>query len=202
MNFSRLRFVAERAELGDQKEVLLMVDIPEKPGSFLRLIKHIIPRDITEFSYRLNGSDRAHIFLSFMLKGLQYGQHADAVPTPAVSTSVANLSAASSPGRVPSPKNPTVTSAESCDPVAPSQDQAKAAQSFARRAELQSILDAIEAEGDMRATDVSSNEMAKSHARYMVGGRLQQNGVRPTSMPNNERLFQFSESWLCSFLIL
>ena len=69
MNFSRLRFVSERAELGEQREAIMSVTIPDVPGSFLQLNKHIYPRDITEFSYRSNGSSQARIFASFLLKG-------------------------------------------------------------------------------------------------------------------------------------
>ncbi|WFD04547.1 threonine ammonia-lyase [Malassezia obtusa] len=69
MNFSRLRFVAERADFGEQKEALLSVEIPDEPGSFLRLHNHIMPRDVTEFSYRYSGAKTALIFTSFMLNG-------------------------------------------------------------------------------------------------------------------------------------
>ncbi|TPX43755.1 threonine ammonia-lyase [Chytriomyces confervae] len=52
MNFDRLRFVAERARLGDGREALISVKIPERPGSFLELYGAIDPRPVTEFSYR------------------------------------------------------------------------------------------------------------------------------------------------------
>ncbi|WFD00873.1 threonine ammonia-lyase [Malassezia yamatoensis] len=69
MNFSRLRFVAERADYGEQKEALLSIEIPDRPGSFLQLYKHIMPRDVTEFSYRYSGAKNALIYTSFMLNG-------------------------------------------------------------------------------------------------------------------------------------
>ncbi len=62
MDFDRLRFVSERA---DSNESLMAVTIPEKPGSFLSLYKSIHPRNITEFSYRHNGSSAANVILSF-----------------------------------------------------------------------------------------------------------------------------------------
>ncbi|RKO96012.1 threonine dehydratase I, partial [Caulochytrium protostelioides] len=68
MSFERLRFVAERAGLGENREALINVVIPEKPGSFLRLHDIIAPRPVTEFSYRYGDSDRAHIFMSFVVK--------------------------------------------------------------------------------------------------------------------------------------
>ena len=64
MNFSRLRFVAERAHLGAGTEILFTVLIPERPGSFQHLISTIIPRPVTEFSYRYNDPDTAAIYLS------------------------------------------------------------------------------------------------------------------------------------------
>ncbi|KAL4402910.1 threonine deaminase [Malassezia pachydermatis] len=69
MNFNRLRFVSERAELGEKREAILSVTIPDEPGSFLKLSEHIVPRDVTEFSYRFSGSKYAHIFTSFVLNG-------------------------------------------------------------------------------------------------------------------------------------
>jgi threonine dehydratase len=63
MNFDRLRFVAERAELGEAREALLGVTIPEKPGSFRAFCATIGPRVVTEFNYRLAGREAAHIFV-------------------------------------------------------------------------------------------------------------------------------------------
>ena len=63
MNFDRLRFVAERAELGEAREALLAVTIPERPGAFREFCATIGRRVVTEFNYRLSGRDRAHIFV-------------------------------------------------------------------------------------------------------------------------------------------
>lgn len=131
MNFDRLRFVAERAELGEGREALLSVVIPEKPGSFLELHNCILPRAVTEFSYRYSNSEKAFIFLSFSLSSAQ--------------------------------------------------DRVR---------ELKEILDKLyntlskhntEA-SRFQATDISANELAKSHARYLIGGR--------SAVPH-ERLFRF-----------
>ncbi|KAJ1950301.1 threonine deaminase, partial [Linderina pennispora] len=108
MNFDRLRFVAERAALGEQKEVLLSVIIPERPGSYLKLHDVIFPRAITEFSYRYSDPNKAHIFMSFEVKD--------------------------------------------------------------RTKEVPEILSELSSK-DMQAIDLTDNELAKSHARYIVGGR-------------------------------
>jgi threonine dehydratase len=63
MNFDRLRFVAERAELGEAREALLAVTIPERPGAFREFCATIGRRVVTEFNYRLSGRERAHIFV-------------------------------------------------------------------------------------------------------------------------------------------
>ncbi|KAJ2815736.1 threonine deaminase [Coemansia sp. 'formosensis'] len=123
MNFDRLRFVAERAAMGEQKEVLLSVVIPERAGSFLKLHDVIYPRSITEFTYRFGDPDKAHIFMSFEVK-----------------------------------------------------DRAR---------EVPEIIQKLEALS-MDATDLSDNELAKSHARYIVGGR--------SSVPNEFLIrFEFPE---------
>ncbi|KAG6841896.1 hypothetical protein C0991_005626 [Blastosporella zonata] len=110
MNFDRLRFVAERAELGEGREALLSVDIPERPGSFIALHTVIHPRAVTEFIYRYNvKGDRAHVMLSFVVD------------------------------------------------------------SKSRTSEVKEILATLEA-NDMKGYDISDDEMAKSHARYMIGG--------------------------------
>jgi threonine dehydratase len=62
MNFDRLRFVAERAEIGEQREAVLAVTIPEKPGSFKRFCGLIGKRSITEFNYRYSDAKEAHVF--------------------------------------------------------------------------------------------------------------------------------------------
>lgn len=63
MNFDRLRFVAERAELGEAREALLGVTIPERPGAFREFCATIGRRVVTEFNYRLSGRQEAHIFV-------------------------------------------------------------------------------------------------------------------------------------------
>ena len=63
MNFDRLRFVAEEAELGEQREAILAVTIPERPGSFKTFCALLGPRNITEFNYRYADSKEAHVFV-------------------------------------------------------------------------------------------------------------------------------------------
>lgn len=121
MNFDRLRFVAERAALGEKKEALLSVTIPERPGSFADLVKCINPMAVTEFSYRYAGPSSAHVLVGV------------------------SLNAAS------------------------------------RSRDLADLIERLEGE-DMVAKDLSDDEVAKSHIRYLVGGR---------SAVANERLFQF-----------
>ncbi|KAH9171936.1 tryptophan synthase beta subunit-like PLP-dependent enzyme [Lactarius sanguifluus] len=121
MNFDRLRFVAERAALGEGREALLSVDIPERPGSFFALHTIIHPRSVTEFTYRYNSPDRAHIFLSFQLETIDRAKEVEIV-----------------------------------------------------LAELQ--------RGGMNGYDISDDELAKSHARHMIGG---------ASDAPNERIFRF-----------
>ncbi len=119
MNFDRLRFVAERAELGAAREALLGVTIPERPGAFREFCAAIGPRVVTEFNYRLAGRSEAHIFV-----GLKTATRGDAVGI------AADLRARGYP-----------------------------------------------------TVDLTDDEMAKLHVRYMVGGRA--SGVR------DERLFRF-----------
>src|SRR5260370_25217649 len=63
INFDRLRFVAERAEVGEAREALLGVTIPERPGAFRAFCAVIGPRVVTEFNYRLASREAAHIFV-------------------------------------------------------------------------------------------------------------------------------------------
>jgi threonine dehydratase len=63
MNFDRLRFVAERAELGEQREAILAVTIPERPGSFREFCALLGKRSITEFNYRYADPQVAHLFV-------------------------------------------------------------------------------------------------------------------------------------------
>lgn len=121
MDFDRLRFVAERARLGEGKEVLLSVIVPDKPQVFNSMMQCILPRAVTEFSYRFGDPDRANTILSILV----------------------------------------------CD----------------RETEIPEILDGFKQRGFIGA-DISDNEFAKTHARYLVGGRL------PTDV-DQERLFRF-----------
>ncbi|KAF2476796.1 threonine dehydratase-like protein [Lindgomyces ingoldianus] len=68
MNFDRLRFVAERAALGENKEALLSVHIPEQPGAFAKLVSSIHPMAVTEFSYRYSGPSSANILVGVEMK--------------------------------------------------------------------------------------------------------------------------------------
>lgn len=63
MNFDRLRFVAERAEVGEEKETIFAVTIPEARGSFHRFCALLGKRNITEFNYRISDSHQAHVFV-------------------------------------------------------------------------------------------------------------------------------------------
>ncbi|KAK0561540.1 threonine deaminase [Tilletia horrida] len=70
LNFSRLRFVAERADIGERREAMVAVAMDERRGQFLDLYQnHIHPRTVTEVSYRYGGigKGKAHIFISFLL---------------------------------------------------------------------------------------------------------------------------------------
>ncbi len=67
ISFDRLRHVAERAELGEKREALLAVTIPEKPGSFQAFCKAISNRVITEFNYRYSDKKNAQVFAGVQL---------------------------------------------------------------------------------------------------------------------------------------
>ncbi|XRI74375.1 threonine ammonia-lyase, biosynthetic [Acidithiobacillus montserratensis] len=68
MNFDRLRFIAERAELGEAREALFAVTIPETPGAFRYFCAAIGQRVVTEFNYRLHRRERAHIFVGVAIR--------------------------------------------------------------------------------------------------------------------------------------
>ncbi|KAL1965914.1 hypothetical protein VTN77DRAFT_5047 [Rasamsonia byssochlamydoides] len=121
MDFDRLRFVAERAALGERKEALLSVTIPERPGAYAALVDVIRPHPVTAFNYRYTREDTAHILMGISL-----------------STSTG-------------------------------------------RQDLADIFEELEKAG-MRASDLSNDELAKTHVRYLVGGP---SGVK------DERLFMF-----------
>lgn len=124
MNFDRLRFVAERASLGEQKEALLAVAVPEKPGSFVSLVEAVLPAAVTEFSYRYSTSNPT---TANMLIGI----------------SISNASQ--------------------------------------RSTELASLFDRL-SHANMTARDISDDELAKTHIRYLNGGR---------SSVSDERLYMF-----------
>ncbi len=63
MNFDRLRFVAEQAALGEAREALFAVTIPEERGSFRRFCELVGPRNVTEFNYRISDDNQAHVFV-------------------------------------------------------------------------------------------------------------------------------------------
>jgi threonine dehydratase len=119
MNFDRLRHVAERAEIGEQREALLAVTIPERPGAFRTLCRALGEHSVTEFNYRYGESEEAHVFVGVGLSG--------------------------------------------------------------RRSERESVMNDLRAAG-FDVADMTGNELAKLHVRFMVGGRA--------SMPD-ERLFRF-----------
>ena len=107
VNFDRLRHIAQRAQLGEQREILLAVTIPERPGSLLRFCELIGKRSITEFNYRYADDADAHIFVGVEISGTG--------------------------------------------------------------ADGQSLVDSLERDG-YPVLDLTDNEMAKLHVRYMVGG--------------------------------
>ncbi|KAF2402909.1 threonine ammonia-lyase, biosynthetic [Trichodelitschia bisporula] len=122
MNFDRLRFVAQRAALGEKKEALLSVTIPERPGAFAALIDTIHPHAITEFCYRYANPDSAHILVSVEF-----------------------------------------------------------AAAMTRDADLAALVERLETEG-YAPRDLSTDELSKTHLRFLVGGR--------SDVPH-ERLFSF-----------
>ncbi len=71
MNFDRLRFIAERAELGEKREAILAVSIPETPGSFRKFCSLLGQRNITEFNYRYANPMEAHVFVGVQVKNQQ-----------------------------------------------------------------------------------------------------------------------------------
>ena len=119
-DFDRLRHIAERTDIGEQREGLFAVTIPEKPGSFRRFCSLLHKYNITEFNYRYSHSAQAHIFVGVRIKS---------------------------------------------------------------RDDIDQILDKLR-KINFPAYDMTSNEMAKLHIRYMVGG------IPPTP-PENEIIFRF-----------
>lgn len=129
MDFDRLRFVSERA---DSSEYLMAVGIPERPGSFKQLYDLVRPRNVTEFSYRGNGSDKANVFMSV--------QSERGVPI--------------------------------------EEDKPE-------------LLRILGCQG-FSITDLSTNEMAKAHARHLAGGRPRTEAV--SSMNELVYRFEFPEA--------
>lgn len=68
MNFDGLRFIAERASIGEQKEALFAVTVPERPGSFRDFCRLLGKRHVTEFNYRMNDPQKAHIFVGVQIQ--------------------------------------------------------------------------------------------------------------------------------------
>jgi threonine dehydratase len=71
INFDRLRYVAERTQVGEHREILLAVAIPETPGSFLKFCKMLGKRSITEFNYRYFDSQMAQVFVGISSSGVE-----------------------------------------------------------------------------------------------------------------------------------
>lgn len=147
MNFDRLRFVSERAVLGEGKEVFMLVTIPDVPGSFKKLQKVIHPRNVTEFSYRYN--EHRH-------------ESSSEVPKAYIYTSFSVVD---------------------------------------REKEIKQVMQQIHNLG-FEAVDISENEMAKSHGRYLVGGASKVPNERVVSFEFPERpgaltkfLMGLGESW-------
>ncbi|NLY64508.1 MAG: threonine ammonia-lyase, biosynthetic [Alcaligenaceae bacterium] len=119
MNFDRLRFVAERADVGEAKEAIFAVSMPEVKGSFKQLCTALGERHVTEFNYRISDADKAHVFVGVQISSLEEAEK------------VANR---------------------------------------LRRKKFDVL-------------DLTADDLAKSHLRYMVGGH--------SSLANNEVLYRF-----------
>ena len=119
VNFDRLRHIAERAEIGEQREAVLAVSIPERPGAFRAFCAAIGQHSVTEFNYRYAPGDTARIFVGIQLDD---------------------------------------------------------------RSKRQALVEQLEAAG-YPVTDLTEDEMAKVHVRYMVGGRAPE--------AHGERLYSF-----------
>jgi len=107
INFDRLRYVAERAQVGEHREILLAVSIPEEPGSFLAFCKLLGGRSITEFNYRYFDAVLAQVFVGISSSGLE--------------------------------------------------------------ADRATVISHLQSKG-FAVTDMTTNDLAKEHIRYMVGG--------------------------------
>ncbi len=120
MNFDRLRHVTERAELGEQREMLFAATIDEKPGSFRNFCEIVCQKSITEFNYRYADSEKAQVFVGLKVENMA--------------------------------------------------------------SEKQQVFESLKQAG-YEIHDMSDNELAKSHVRYMVGGK--------SDKVFDERLFRF-----------
>ena len=120
MNFDRLRYIAERTEIGEQREGLLAVTIPEVPGAFLNFCTLLGNQNVTEFSYRYQSAAQAQIFVGVELSG--------------------------------------------------------------GRTQLDALIAKLRGEG-YDTENLTDNELAKSHLRYMIGGA--------SAAVAGERLFRF-----------
>ena len=67
INFDRLRYISERTEIGEKREAILAVTIPEQPGSFKKFCAALSKRNITEFNYRMGDPSQAHIFVGIQV---------------------------------------------------------------------------------------------------------------------------------------
>lgn len=74
MNFDRLRYISERTEIGEKREAILAVTIPEKPGAFKTFINALHKRSITEFNYRFASTDEARIFVGIQVAAGGHGR--------------------------------------------------------------------------------------------------------------------------------
>jgi threonine dehydratase len=119
MNFDRLRFVADRADVGEAREAVFAITLREERGSFLRLCEAVGKRSVTEFNYRISDAEVAHVFVGLEIKS------------------------ESEPDKI--------------------------AASFRKKG--------------LPTLDLTGNEMAKTHLRYMVGGR--------SALAEHEMLFRF-----------
>ncbi|EGF80385.1 hypothetical protein BATDEDRAFT_11340 [Batrachochytrium dendrobatidis JAM81] len=122
MNFDRLRFVAERAKIGQGTEAILSVLLPETPGTLMQLHQSISPHFVTELAYRFNDPTSAHVFAAFDVSD--------------------------------------------------------------RDADVAKVTERIRSKGaDWDVIDISNNELAKTHGRFLAGGR--------SSMVKDEVLYRF-----------
>src|SRR3546814_17239615 len=74
MNFDRLRFVAERAEVGEMREAVFAVTMPEQRGSFRRFCELVGHRSVPEFNYRISDAQRPHVFVGLPVDRSEEGR--------------------------------------------------------------------------------------------------------------------------------